>query len=529
MYLINRQNYPPNSQSAILRKNVIKCIWAFVVGTILLVVLFLINNRIASFSIRQIENVYFLSQYRLGSKNLTIATQAYVASADEVYWERYEEELNVIQNRERAIAGLEENKLDEEQLEKLHEISALSDRLVPVEEQAFAYVQAGDIEAAKQLIFSAEYVQTIDDITSKTNALMDEVLYVLDRQKQFFRMLQKIIEAFFASSLFILFMFIVRTIRFARKEILAPVVKVSEQMKSLAKGDLHQPFDLLGDDTEVGTMICAIHELKKQWTDMIQEISDVLSEMSNGNFTVQLKTVYVGEFEKIRESVNMIVDQSQLVLRTVQQATMEINQGATQLAEAADVLAAGCTTQAAEISDIIMYMDEVRQEIFDDEKDAEEAKKIADLSNSTLTVGKERIEGLRARIEQAITQVKEINQFVDVLDNDAGETSDAAKNIYQLVENTVRMMDDIVEITAVTNHELEDVMVGSEEMTQRIDRIVSHLLSGVTMTESIVEKMNEIAGVVDNNSATSQETAAISEEQKGQVESLVEILSDYTL
>ena len=49
------------------------------------------------------------------------------------------------------------------------------------------------------------------------------------------------------------------------------------------------------------------------------------------------------------------------------------------------------------------------------------------------------------------------------------------------------------------------------------------------MTESIVEKMNEIAGVVDNNSATSQETAAISEEQKGQVESLVEILSDYTL
>ena len=116
-----------------------------------------------------------------------------------------------------------------------------------------------------------------------------------------------------------------------------------------------------------------------------------------------------------------------------------------------------------------------------------------------------------------------------MLDNDAGETSDAVKNIYQLVENTVRMMDDIVEITAVTNHELEDVMVGSEEMTQRIDRIVSHLLSGVTMTESIVEKMNEIAGVVDNNSATSQETAAISEEQKGQVESLVEILSDYTL
>ena len=42
---------------------------------------------------------------------------------------------------------------------------------------------------------------------------------------------------------------------------------------------------------------------------------------------------------------------------------------------------------------------------------------------------------------------------------------------------------------------------------------------------AIVEAV--VAGVVDNNSAISQETAAISEEQKSQAESLVQLLNKF--
>ena len=38
-----------------------------------------------------------------------------------------------------------------------------------------------------------------------------------------------------------------------------------------------------------------------------------------------------------------------------------------------------------------------------------------------------------------------------------------------------------------------------------------------------------MAGIVDNNSATSEETAAVSEQQKAQVESMVDMISKFKI
>ena len=41
--------------------------------------------------------------------------------------------------------------------------------------------------------------------------------------------------------------------------------------------------------------------------------------------------------------------------------------------------------------------------------------------------------------------------------------------------------------------------------------------------------VSEVAGIVDNNSATSQETAAISEEQTAQVATMVQMLEQFEI
>ena len=45
----------------------------------------------------------------------------------------------------------------------------------------------------------------------------------------------------------------------------------------------------------------------------------------------------------------------------------------------------------------------------------------------------------------------------------------------------------------------------------------------------INDNIAEIAGIVDNNSATSEETAAISEEQKSQAEAMVELIGRFKI
>ena len=69
--------------------------------------------------------------------------------------------------------------------------------------------------------------------------------------------------------------------------------------------------------------------------------------------------------------------------------------------------------------------------------------------------------------------------------------------------------------------------MGAEETTGRINAIVEKLKMEVESIAHINESIGVVAGIVDNNSATSEETAAVSEQQKAQVESMVDLMSKF--
>ena len=84
-------------------------------------------------------------------------------------------------------------------------------------------------------------------------------------------------------------------------------------------------------------------------------------------------------------------------------------------------------------------------------------------------------------------------------------------------------------ITEEASVNMEEVLIGAEETTARIDNIVKNLQAEMQSIEQVQESITVVAGVVDNNSAISQETAAISEEQKSQAESLVNLLNKFRI
>ncbi len=71
--------------------------------------------------------------------------------------------------------------------------------------------------------------------------------------------------------------------------------------------------------------------------------------------------------------------------------------------------------------------------------------------------------------------------------------------------------------------------MGAEETASRINGIVEKLKSEVDSIVHINDGINVIAGLVDNNSATSQETAAIGEELKSQVDSMVDLMGRFRI
>ena len=545
-----------------MRKIVKQTNFSLVLGIVLLVLLFFASISYAFVSNEQLESTMYLNQYRLGSKALTTAVQSYAVTGNKMYYDDYMNELNRDKNRDIALAGLEANDIRDHEWEGLNEIASLSNNLVPLEEEAMAAVAAGDTISATEFVFGAEYSDTIQKINFRTDEVIEEIQNRLDTSKKMFMVIQIICAVAFLAGFIRLAQQCIRTIHFSQSELLAPIIKVSDQMELLAGGNLHAELDLKEDDSEVGNMVAAIRFMKDNMAMIIDEISYILEQMGHGNYIVEVKQNYVGEYVKIKDSFNRIMEDMRRTVSTIQEVAKEIDSGSAQLAYAADDLATACTGQATEVSDLMNLLTQLGDSIEYNEKEAEEAVKIANLASSTLVVGAQKMQELGNAMQEinqcseqiisVISAISDIGDEIDLLSLNAsiesaraGEAgrgfavvAEQVKKLAEASQNAVGQTSELIERTVQSvevgtriAHEaaanMEDVQMGAEETTGRINSIVDKLKIEVESIAHINESIGVVAGIVDNNSATSEETAAVSEQQKAQVESMVDLMNRF--
>ena len=556
----NREN--KNSQAYRLKNIVMKSKGMVIVGGIFLLLLFsimIITNRISS---EQLEDTMYLNQYRLGSKALTAAVQAYSVTGDQQYYDAYMKELNEDKNRDIAWAGLEENDIKAE--EWLNQIAGLSNGLVPLEEAAMSSVADGDMQSAIDYVFGDQYGETIQQINAITDDAITTIQTRMERRKNILAFIEIVAALCFFVSFLVLVNQILYTIKFASKELLQPIINVSDQMTQLAAGDLHSEFHMQKDDSEVGRMVEAICYMKSSLTNIIGEITSILDQMGQGNYQVTIRQEYVGDYQLIRDAFNRIADEMKQTVTTIQEASGEINCGAGQLADAADNLATACTSQAGQVSVVAEHINELNTIIASNKKDAEEAVKISNLSASTLTAGNAKMEELKDAIQEISSCSEKISSIIGAIEDIATETnllalnaaieaarageagkgfavvaeqvkklaeesSQAVGKTTQLIETTIAAVQNGTTIADEAAANMEDVVMSSTEVGERIQKIVEQFAREENSIGRINDNIAEIAGIVDNNSATSEETAAISEEQKSQVEAMVELIGRFKI
>ncbi len=92
-----------------------------------------------------------------GSDRLTGAVRAYAATGDRRYYDDFQRELHVDRNRDRALEQLRRAGLSDDEQELVTRAKSNSDRLVGLENQAFAAVGRGDVTQAIRIVYGTEY------------------------------------------------------------------------------------------------------------------------------------------------------------------------------------------------------------------------------------------------------------------------------------------------------------------------------------------------------------------------------------
>ena len=111
----------------------------------------------------------------------------------------------------------------------------------------------------------------------------------------------------------------------------------------------------------------------------------------------------------------------------------------------------------------------------------------------------------------------------------AEESAQAAGETTVLIEKTVETVEKGIAIADETVKNMEEVMTGAKASTEKMAQMADELREEANNMYNINENVSAVAEIVDNNSATSQETAAVSEEQTAQVATMVQMLAQFKI
>ncbi len=560
---IQKKNYP-HGQAAKLEKNVKETYLFVIIGAILLLLFAGSNIYLSRVSKEQLQDTMYLNQYRLASKTLTASVQSYAVTGDKTYYDNYMKELNDDKNRDIAWNGLKKNNLKSSEWAKLNEIANLSNGLVPTEEKAMEKAGAGDTEAATALVFGSDYENVVAQINDDTNSCINEIQSRMSKKQMALNIVMYVSMALFIVAFVLIIRRIILTMKFSEEELLSPIVKVSDQMKELAEGKFDNNMDLVEDESEVGDMVASINFMNKNFKDMISEIAATLGEMGDGNYNVSLTHEYVGEFEKIKESLLQIISDTKETLSTIQSSAREIGSGSEQLAQAATDLAEGCTSQANKISEASGMIDDMTDSMIEKAEDAKQTARLSTEAAKVVETGNAKMQELKAAISEINDRSEEISSIISVIEDIAVQTNllslnasieaarageagkgfavvaEQVKNLAEqstkaagettaLIQASVEAVKKGIVLADETEANMDEVMSGAKESTDKMIHMAETLQHEVDNIKKIDENISHVAEIVDNNSASSEETAAISEEQSAQVQLMVQMMEKFRI
>ncbi len=122
------------------------------------------------------ELTYNANRFMNGSSYLTEEVRAFAATCDQEHYDNYLNEVNVLKNRDQGVAAMQEIGITTAEQGMIDQMAALSNQLVPLEEEAMKEAQEGQREAALTYVYGEDYGKAIAQIKD----LKEQFLSALD-------------------------------------------------------------------------------------------------------------------------------------------------------------------------------------------------------------------------------------------------------------------------------------------------------------------------------------------------------------
>ncbi len=360
----------------------------------------------------------------------------------------------------------------------------------------------------------------------------------------------------------LMLLFILLSIFFAFRiasPIAKPVEGLVQRIEKLSEGDLHSEVPVIRSKNEIGTLAETFSKTIDTLTGYIGEIAVVLDSLAMGDCTIEVQEDYKGDFISIKNSLNAIIDNMNNVYSGFNRSADQVSNGAGQVSSAAQALSQGATEQASSIQQLSASITEIANEVNKNASNSRLASQLSLDASSEVEAGNEHMQqmvGAMAQIRETSQKIGKIIKTIediafqtnilalnaaveaaragsagkgfavvaDEVRNLASKSAEAAKNTTELIESSIRAVENGTKIADETAKSLNNIIDGVRKTTDLIGGISKSSDDQASSINQVTLGVDQISAVVQTNSATAEETAATSEELSGQAKMLKDSL-----
>ena len=322
-----------------------------------------------------------------------------------------------------------------------------------------------------------------------------------------------------------------------------------------------------GRTDEIGMIAQTIHHVFDCLRKTIDDIGRILGEMADGNISVDVERnegYYIGDFKVLSESLKSIRTHLTDVMRNISYIANQVDSGANQVSAGAQALSQGAMQQKDSINGLASNITDITAQIQNSTVRCGNASDLvdkatgyaaeADTKMEQLFTATKNIDQSSARIGSIVKTIEDIafqtnllalNAAVeasragsagkgfavvsDEVRNLAAKSAQAAENTGTLISRSIQDVKTGTESTSLAISAMQDINECIQSIKTLMDEISYASVQQSEMIVSVENRVQEVSRVIQANSASAEESAAISSELSNQARTLNQLIGQFRI